>query len=352
MTSGNLADVAALFDGSRLTMGRRLAGLRKNALAAAVELTPAAISFYESGGKKPSAATVAKLAMALSVSPSFFLPDGSPHAPATAHFRSLRSTTQLARDQAEAYVQVVVEVSRVLERHVDFPPVRLPVRPVGADCADDTPERAAAELRAEWGLPDGPIPHTVRAAENNGVLVVFTPPQSASVDAYSVSRADRPLVLLNPAKDDHYRQRFDVAHELGHLVMHTDSEPGNNIVENQANRFAAEFLMPRAQIADLLPTRADWPRLAKLKETWGVSLQALLYRARQLGTMRDVTYRNAMTTISTRGWRRREPGTVLSVEQPSLLPRAVELLPPNLLAAESRIPHHLLDVVTSRTPVG
>ncbi|OLR91416.1 helix-turn-helix domain-containing protein [Actinokineospora bangkokensis] len=351
MTSGNLAEAAAQFDGGRLTLARRLSGLRKNALAAAVELTPAAISFYESGTKRPSPPTVAKLALALGVEPRFFLP-GAGAAPATAHFRSLRSTTQLARDQAEAYVQVVTEVTAVLERHVDFPPVRLVSAPVPLDCADDAPERAAAALRALWDLGDGPVPHTIRAAEGNGVLTVFTPPQSASVDAYSVSRADRPLVLLNPAKDDYYRQRFDVAHELGHLVMHADEEPGNTVVENQANRFAAEFLLPAAAIADHLPTRADWPRLATLKEHWGVSLQALLYRARQLGRMRDVTYRNAMTTISTRGWRRREPGTVLSVEQPSLLPRALELLPAGLLAAESRVPDHLLAIVTSRTPAG
>ncbi|WP_424183784.1 ImmA/IrrE family metallo-endopeptidase [Actinokineospora sp. G85] len=181
--------------------------------------------------------------------------------------------------------------------------------------------------------------------------MVFTPPQSASVDAYSVSRPERPLVLLNPAKDDYYRQRFDVAHELGHLVMHGDEEPGNNIIENQANRFAAEFLMPAEQIAPRLPARADWQLLAQLKETWGVSLQALLYRSRQLGIMRDVTYRNAMTTISTRGWRRREPGEVVAVEQPSMLPRAVGLVSPQALAEQSRLPAHLLSVITSRTPV-
>lgn len=141
------------------------------------------------------------------------------------------------------------------------------------------------------------------------------------------TRATR--VVLNSLKRDYYRQRFDLAHELGHLVMHEDAEPGGRVVEEQANRFAAELLMPQAQIGDLLPTSmgpAAWKKLARLKEEWGVSIQALLFRARQLGVLSEVSYRNAMTTVSARGWRRAEPRERLTLEQPSLLPKAVDLL--------------------------
>ena len=137
------------------------------------------------------------------------------------------------------------------------------------------------------------------------------------------------MVVLNPIKRDYYRQRFDVAHELGHLIMHGDAEPGGRVVEEQAHRFASELLMPAAEIRDLLPATMGgnvWVTLAKLKEQWGVSMQALLFRARRLGRLSDVSYRNAMTTISARGWRRDEPGLVTTIEQPSLLPKAVELL--------------------------
>src|SRR6202008_1087355 len=109
-------------------------------------------------------------------------------------------------------------------------------------------------------------------------------------------------------KLDYFRQRFDLAHELGPLVMHGDAEPGSRIVEEQANRFAAELLMPAAELRDLLPRQADWLTRGRLKEQWNVSLQALLFRARRLGVMSEVTYRNAMATVSAKGWRRREPG--------------------------------------------
>lgn len=360
-TNNRTADVAAFFDGARLTLARHLAGLRKSDLAALVDKSPTAVAGWESGAKRPTAATVAQLAVSLSVDPGFFAvrPDDVAALSTTPHFRSLRSTSQLARDQAFAYGQLAVDIASSLERHVEFPEAEVPSFPVAVDDRDgDGPERAAQQVRGEWGIGDGPAGHLVRLLENHGVLVVFGPPQASSVDAYSFDSRLRPVVVLNPIKRDYYRQRFDVAHELGHLVMHSDAEPGGRIVEDQAHRFAAELLMPAEQIRDLLPSSMGanaWRTLARLKEQWGVSIQALLYRARWLGQLSDVSYRNAMTTISTRGWRRNEPGLVSVIEQPSLLSRAVELLTQEgideaQLIEQCRVPPDLFRTVTSRTP--
>lgn len=355
------AEVAAFFDGARLTLARHLAGLRKSDLAALVDKSPTAVAAWESGAKRPAAATVAQLALSLSVDPGFFAirPEDVAALSTTPHFRSLRSTSQLARDQAYAYGQLAVDIATSLERHVEFPDPDVPRFPVSADDRDgDGPERAAQLVRKEWGIEFGPAGHLVRLLENHGVLVVFSPSQAASVDAYSFDSRLRPVVILNPIKRDYYRQRFDVAHELGHLVMHGDAEPGGRIVEDQAHRFAAELLMPADQVRDLLPATMGgnvWRTLARLKEQWGVSIQALLYRARWLGRLSDVSYRNAMTTISTRGWRRNEPGLVSAIEQPSLLPRALELLvqegiDDTVLIEQCRVPPELFHIVTSRIP--
>lgn len=188
--------------------------------------------------------------------------------------------------------------------------------------------------------------------------MVFSPLQAASVDAYSFDSRLRPVVVLNPIKRDYYRQRFDVAHELGHLIMHGDAEPGGRIVEEQAHRFASELPMPAAEIVDALPAMMGgnvWINLGKLKERWGVSMQALFFRARRLGRLSDVSYRNAMTTISARGWRRDEPGLIKTIELPSLLPKAVELLDQEgidevLLIAQCRVPTELFRTVTARAP--
>ncbi|MGW4673437.1 helix-turn-helix domain-containing protein [Streptomyces sp. NPDC004324] len=351
-----IGDVAQLFDGRRLRLARQLAGLRKNALADRVEKTPTAIASYEKNTKRPAPATVAQLSLALGVDPSFFLPGPAEldFSDVVAHFRSLRSTTQLARDQALAYGVATVEVSAALERHVEFPAAEIPNFEVRSD--EDSPEEAANLLRSTWELTKGPIPHLVRSAETKGILVVFSAPASASVDAYSFEGMSRPVVVLNPAKRDYYRQRFDLAHELGHLVMHTDAEPGSAKIETQADQFAAEFLMPRDQISELLPAKSDWGQLQRLKEVWGVSLQALLYRSRALGVMSEVTYRNAMVFLSSKGWRRQEPGVMPVLEQPSLLPGAVSLLESSgvgqrELAEESRVPVDLFRQICSRSPI-
>ncbi|MFG1668065.1 helix-turn-helix domain-containing protein [Streptomyces sp. Y7] len=354
-SSVQIGDVAQLFDGRRLRLARHLAGLRKNGLADKVGKTPTAIASYEKNTKRPAPATVAQLSLALGVDPSFFLPGPVEleFADVVAHFRSLRSTTQLARDQALAYGLATVEVSATLERHVEFPAANIPHFEVRDDA--DSPEEAANLLRSSWDMPLGPLPHLVRGAENRGILVVFSALASASVDAYSFEGMSRPVVALNPAKRDYYRQRFDLAHELGHLVMHTDAEPGSAKTEAQADRFASEFLMPRDQIHDLLPGKADWGQLQRLKESWGVSLQALLYRSRALGVMSDVTYRNAMMYLSSKGWRRQEPGVMPVLEQPSLLPGAVTLLEgsgvsQHTLAEEARVPLDLFRQICSRFP--
>jgi Zn-dependent peptidase ImmA (M78 family) len=84
--------------------------------------------------------------------------------------------------------------------------------------------------------------------------------------------------------------------------------------------------MPDVDIADALPSTADWARLAALKADWGVSMAALLYRARTLGIMKEITYRNAMSSMSAQGWRRREPGPERPLERPTMLINAVEIL--------------------------
>lgn len=355
--SQTLAAAASLFNGERLTMARQLAGLKKSHLATLIEMSPASVTAWESGAKQPNRATVAKLALALKVEPQFF-GGGAPPKVNKPHFRSLRSTPQIAQDEAEAYGRFVAEVSGMLENAVEFPEALLPDLPVDPDESGMTPEAAAREAREFFGVAPGPIQHVVRLAERAGVVVVFSEPGVAAIDAYSLHTATRPIIILNPVKDDYYRQRFDVAHELGHLVMHHDAEPGGKVAEDQANRFAAEFLMPAEDIAPLLPSSTAgraWAQLAELKEHWGVSLAALLYRSRALGIMGDVSYRNAMVRMSQNGWRRAEPGRISSLEMPSMLPRAKEVLGDagindDEFLAGSGLPSALYAIAASRVP--
>jgi Zn-dependent peptidase ImmA (M78 family)/transcriptional regulator with XRE-family HTH domain len=322
------SSVAAVFDPARLEVARLARGRRKNELAAMVEVSAAAISQYEHGTSRPSGPVLAKLALALGVPVEFFAHSRPvEHVDASAaHFRSLRSATQMERNRALAHAIITWDVVQLIERHVqlpgrDFPAHRLPDAPRREDV-----ERVAADLREAWQLPVGPVSNVVRLLEAHGAVVTRLTLGTSRVDAFSADFGRRPVVVLTNDKSDKARSRLDGAHELGHLTMHHDAEPGSRIIEQQAQMFASAFLLPEELIADQLPRRVNWQRLVQLKRTWGVSLKALLYRARALGIIADSAYRRAMTTMSSRGWHRAEPGDLGPAEQPVMLQRAMQLL--------------------------
>jgi Zn-dependent peptidase ImmA (M78 family)/DNA-binding XRE family transcriptional regulator len=314
-----------LFDASRLRLAREARGLLKKELAARCEISPASITQYETGRSRPSSSSLARLALALNFPPSFF-EAGRPMTQAEsagAHFRSLRSTRLLERQQALAHAELFWEIAQAIEARVQFPDPSVPEL-VGGMSPDD----AARLVRSEWQLQSGPAPSMVKLLEAHGILVTRLVTQLDRVDAFSCWFTRRPVVVLGADNADPARSRFDAAHELGHLVLHHDREDPNPAVENEAHQFAAAFLMPAGDIRGLLPRRADWQALIDLKRTWGVSIAALLYRSRKLGVMTDATYRRAMATMSKEGWRKTEPGELPVVERPTLLGRALELLEP------------------------
>lgn len=354
---------SVLFEPGRLRLARQATGLRKGELARLVEITPAAVGQYENGVTRPSAAVLARMALALKMPVEFFARDGRPM-PDTdaseAFFRSLRKATVLERERALAKAALVWEVFRALERHIEFPAVRVPdmALPPGGSPAEA--EERAAQLRTLWELGNGPIPNVVRLLEDRGVIVSRLDDASRRVSAFSKWFHERPVVVLSGVMNDKARSRFDGAHELGHLVMHPDPEPGNQQLERQAQAFAAAFLLPADAIAGELPARGDWERLMHLKLTWGVSMQALMYRARTLGVMSESAFRRAMTQVSTFGWRTGEPGDLGAPERPELLRRALALLDQqgvslDTLQREVRLPAEWLDEIldgrTQRVPL-
>jgi Zn-dependent peptidase ImmA (M78 family)/transcriptional regulator with XRE-family HTH domain len=353
----------ALFDGDRLRQARLYRGWRKVDLARELGLTPAAVGQYEGGRARPSPAVLASLALRAGFAPEFFERGrGRAHvAEGQAHFRSLRTTSKLARDRMLVRLELLAEVLEHVERHVRLPAVAVPSVDVEDEHDLEGAERAAAAVRSEWGLGQGPIDNVVRLLEGRGVIVIRPEVESDEVDAFSTWAGRRPLVVLASDKDDCARSRFDAAHELGHLVMHHDAEPGRKPVENQAQRFAAAFLMPANVIIKELPSRMSWPVYFDLKQRWRVSLQALLYRARILGALSPDAYQRAQAYLSRQWGRGREPIDLGRPEQPVVLERALGLMHTELgitmtdVAAEALLPADVLndllaDAVAVRAP--
>lgn len=325
-SEGTMAD----FDGMRLSLARRRARLQRTALARQVGVSASAITQFEKGAAKPTHPVAAGMALALGVPIDFLhrgtLVDAVP--PGSAHFRSLRSTPALSRDQALAFAELALTVTSAFEDYVDFPEQDVPTLEIDVD-SNRPAERIkeiAYEVRQCFGLGLGPIPHVVKVLEGRGVIVLRLPKNTVDpkVDAFSTDAGHRRLILLSPEKNDKARSRFDAAHELGHLVMHAGVEPGSKIIENQAQSFAAHFLMPEETVIGDLPRRVDWDVLLEAKRKWGVSLRALVYRAHELGLWSDSVYQRANKRLSIEG--NPERGPLGPPESPTLLGKAADLL--------------------------
>lgn len=175
------------------------------------------------------------------------------------------------------------------------------------------------------------MPHLVRLMETRGIVVALAPLADgdvATVDAFSTSRLPRPIVVITRDRtDDVYRHRFTAAHELGHLVLHGDT-PGDSAQEREADAFAAEFLTPRDSLLPDLPRRLNFTVLADLQHVWGVSVDSLLYRCREVGLFSDSTAARGwqrLNELRNQGAFRAQPIAGFTGEQPVLLRDAFDL---------------------------
>lgn len=323
-------DAAAAFDPNRLRIARLAAGLRANQLAELVGVNSSAISQYEHGYTRPSPATLAQVALALGVPMHWFAatrPIGAV-SESGAHFRSLRASSKQERGRAFAQAVIAWDLCRVLEATVRLPSVDVPSLSPSAMADPDELDDIAWEVRQRWAVPDGPVANVVRLLEQHGVVVLRAQLETRRVNAFSYDFGTRPLVMLGDDSRDTARSRFDAAHELGHLVMHSDAEPGDGLLERQAHGFAAGLLLPARLVRAELRAHFDLAHLSRLRQTWGASIAALLYRARELGVMADTTYRRAVTRMSAMGHRTDESpfGDLGRSEEPVLLRRAIELV--------------------------
>lgn len=299
------------------------------------KVTAAALSQIEAGKVRPSGNTIGELAQALDVPVGYFyaqwpgsLPDDEQP---MSYFRDLRATPARERRRAHALALLLNDIVAVIEHHVRLPQLQIQAAPVGPEAQMEQIEQVTEALRQSWGLDDEPVAHVVREIERHGIPVARLSIGHRQVDAFSVAFRHRPIVLLTEEKSNYVRSRFDAAHELGHIVMHASQREPDRHLEPQAHAFASSFLLPRESAERELPTRLDgegWSTLAQLKRRWGVSMSALIRRARDLHRLSEPDYRNAMKLMSARGWRTQEPGDreLGPPEAPLLLERALKII--------------------------
>lgn len=174
-------------------------------------------------------------------------------------------------------------------------------------------EQFALETRRRIGMkPDRPVNNVTRCMERLGIFVA--PLQNPLLDLTKLDGISTPIYRFRPFVSTlNYdvpgdRFRFSAAHELGHIVLHSSGHDGSlSDRESEADRFAAEFLMPKGVFKDLLTPDLTLNAFAQLKANWGVSIQSLVRRSFDLGFIDRERYRSLNIQIANRGWKKNEP---------------------------------------------
>ncbi len=293
---------------ARLASGYSLEQLADKLVTENLPITRAALSNYERGKRVPSPGVLRAAARVLGVSPQYFL--AAPQA--SISWLAFRCTARLGVKRAEqikAHATMEAEKAVMLfdlmpgVDRLDFPK-RRKIR------TEEEADRAAAELRRAWGLGDAPIECLCQAAEDHGAIVAeIMDEEGNTFDGLSgFVNGKRPLLTVNTqAPAD--RLRFNLAHEIGHVLMDADDLP-RKASERLAHRFGSSFLVPPGIVKQELGERRhtlSFEELGMLKCKYGMSMAAWMYAAKAHGIIPESHYRSLCVEFSRCGWKRREP---------------------------------------------
>jgi Zn-dependent peptidase ImmA (M78 family) len=311
-----------VFWGKRLELAREFRGLTQTELGDKVAASCALISLCETGKKRdPAQDLIEACGSVLGFAPAFFYgPLEDVFLEDECSFRHRRTTPERMKAQIRAHATLIGLVIERLRSVFKFPQINLPQ--IAASSSQEI-EMAAEQCRQHWKLGlDGPLLQTGRVLEHAGVIIVRHLVKSTKVDAFS--RYGRTTVIfLNQEIQSSSRWNFDIAHELGHLVMHPGMPTGSIETEKAANMFASAFLMPRNAFGrEFRMTSLSWEHIFNLKRRWQTSAAAIVKRAYDLGLLGAVEYRKAFKYMSMKGWTKGEPHEP-PFQQPELLENAL-----------------------------
>jgi len=324
----------------RIREAREARGYTREAFAEALGITAQAVAQYEVGQHSPGPEIMGRIIGLTAQPPAFFTADrpsvrerfGTPY------WRSLVRMNRADRLRIARRLEWSADIVAYVERFIELPRINLPTgEPVEDFTNLEWLEIAAEALREKWGLGSLPIEYLAPTLEANGVVLIKEPVRCADMDAVSRWQAGRPFILLSEDKHSLPRENFDLAHELAHLICHPHVEvTSENLatIERQANYFAGALLLPRKSFPrEVISTSLDY--FLELKKHWRVSVQAMVYRCKELGLLNKNQVAYLWRQI---GRRKSEPlDDAFEPERPTLLSAALSMLIQNGVQSRAQI---------------
>ncbi|MFA5269856.1 MAG: XRE family transcriptional regulator [Methanoregula sp.] len=308
--------------GTRIRMARTAGGLSLRALAEKAGVSAMAISKYENGKDIPRSGVLIRLSKALGVSIDYFFRtvEVNLSRPMYRNHDALpKKEENEIHEQIRDLIERYLEIEEIVGDHQQF---RMPSKEKRRVATLDDAETVAQHMRSSWKLGTDPIENIIDIFEQNGIKVGdIDGTKNFDALTFFIDKKTPVIVVKKNVVGD--RQRFSLAHELGHIVMIPDPSID---AELAAHRFAGAFIAPApGLISDLGAKRKmlDIYELHLLKHKYGISMQALIYRARDLHIISNAKLNELFDIFNERDWRQSEPGDHLNSETPSRMKRMI-----------------------------
>jgi len=284
-----------------LVLAREAKGYTQKELAEFCGCNQSRLSKIESGELMPQQTDVENFVRVLEQNQDFFFQQDLAAPASVSFYRKAQGLPLKMLRQCNAQMNVQrLQIERRVGK-VQLGKRRLPYL---APTDNGGVKEVARRLRVEWGLPpEGPIKHLTGLVEDSGCVIVDFPFPSSKLDGLCIRGPEKPPIIFLNKNFPKSRRRLSLAHELGHLVMHRNP---HEKVEDEAWEFAGEFLMPATAIGKQL-THVDLDKLGQLKSEWGVSMQAILQRAKKLEKISESQTQFLWIQIAKCGYRINEP---------------------------------------------
>ena len=317
----------------RLKEARIARGYSQSKLGNLFGVSRQTISKYEEGCMSPKAEIFNKYVELLNFPLSYFYNSTLDYESSDTAilFRSLATASKMEREKLSIRAEWIKRIVRYFSQYLEFPEVIIKQQTINKDYSAEEIENLSKLLRQHWNLGLGPISNLTALLQNKGCFIARTKIKVSKSDGCSKWSENRPYIFLTADKNVAVRSRFDLAHELGHLILHHITEGMMNKellkkIEKEANYFAGAFLLPRETFGNqIVSTSLDY--FIQLKKEWKVSIAAMIYRCKELGILSENQTSYLWRQLAARCMKKNEPYDKEFIpEKPTLLHDAVEIL--------------------------
>lgn len=323
------------FNHLRLNEARLYRKMTIEELSGVIGISKQAVSQFENKKSVPDFDTLNKISDVLNFPIRFFRESIEDSVSiGNTYFRAPFSSNKKDMNSQRIKAKYVAFIRHCLSEYVDFPALNLPRVKEFNDV-----ERVANQVRDYWGLGREPIMDMVALLEKNGVIVSEFSTEGKTIDAFyqygEMFEREYFCVVLGTDKLTFARRQFNAAHELAHILLH---ERNNDLVElnredfrnreDEANRFASAFLLPRETFEQDVRTYCNKLNYyIELKRKWKVAMSAMIYRASDIGVLSPNQSQYLWRQMSRNSWKTQEPlDEYMPVKKPKALKQAINML--------------------------